>query len=205
MLQPFVPVLAIAVGQVIALIIFTISVLSWFVNIIQGNQPNGAPRPKNRPRDPAQSELEKFLQEVITGQQAPPERKRPAPQQKQPRTANEKKGNKSKPQQTPRPAKSEPVAEKPGQRLAQSHLQTSALGEGVRSHLSDYMQANRVGAAVQQDIDAAVRHDIGSNNSSQAAQRAGSVHPLAQALRDPQGVRQAILLNEILNKPKALR
>ena len=70
------PILAITPGQIIGLIIFTVSVLSWFVNIIQGNQQNQAPRPKNRPRDPVQNELEKFLQEVV-GNKGQQEKKRP--------------------------------------------------------------------------------------------------------------------------------
>jgi len=201
------PILAITPGQIIGLIIFTVSVLSWFVNLVQGNQPNGAPRPKNRPRDPVQNDLEKFLQEVI-GNKGQPEKRRPAsppvPQQKQPRAANDKKGGKPKPQQQ-RPAKTETASQRPGERAAASHLQTSALGQGVRSHLHDHMEPNRIGAAVQQDIDLAVRKDLGPNATSDAIQRAGNIHPLAKALRDPQGVRQAILLNEILSRPKSLR
>ncbi len=197
------PILAITPGQVIGLIIFTISVLSWFVNLVKGNQPNQAPRPKNRPRDPVQSELEKFLQEVV-GNKEQPERKRPAPQPKQSRAPNDKKGGKGKPQQQ-RPARAETVTQRPGERAAASHLQTSALGQGVRSHLHEHMEPNRIGAAVQQDIDLAVRKDLGPDAASDALTRAGNIHPLAQALRDPQGVRQAILLNEILSRPKSLR
>ena len=201
------PILAIGISQIIGLIIFTVSVLSWFVNIIQGNQQNRAPRPKDRPRDPAQSELEKFLQEVV-GNKGQPEKRRPAtppvPQQKQSRAANDKRGGKAKPQQQ-RPVKTESASQRPGERAAASHLQTSALGQGVRSHLHDHMEPNRIGAAVQQDIDSAVRQDLGSDATSDAVTRAGNIHPLAKALRDPQGVRQAILLNEILSRPKSLR
>ena len=201
------PILAaITPGQVIGLIIFTISVLSWFVNLVQGNKQNQAPRPKNRPRDPVQSELEKFLQEVV-GNKPQPEKKRPTPpvpQQKQSRPANEKKGGKGKPQQQ-RPARAESGTQRPGERAAASHLQTSVLGQGVRSHLHEHMEPNRIGVAVQQDIDSAVRKDLGPDAASDALTRAGNIHPLAKALRDPQGVRQAILLNEILSRPKSLR
>jgi hypothetical protein len=190
--QPFLA--ALEAPQIIGLIIFTVSVLSWFVNLVKGNQQNQAPRPKNRPRDPVQSELEKFLQEVVGNKE--PERKRPAPpvpqQQKQARPANDKRGGKGKPQ-------------RPGERAAASHLQTSALGQGVRSHVHEHMEPNRIGAAVEHDIDSAVRTDLGPTAASDAVTRAGNIHPLAKALRDPQGVRQAILLNEILSRPKSLR
>lgn len=201
------PVLALDISQIIGLIIFTVSVLSWFVNLVQGDKPNGAPRPKNRPRDPVQSELEKFLQEVV-GNKGQPEKKRPTPQQvpqqKQQRPANAKSGGKGKSQQ-PRPAKAETAAQRPGERAAATHLQTSSLGQGVRSHLHEFMEPNRVGNAVQQDINQAVRKDLGPTAASDAVVRAGNIHPLAKALRDPQGVRQAILLNEILSRPKSLR
>ena len=202
------PILAIGISQIIGLIIFTVSVISWFVNIIQGNKQNQAPRPKNRPRDPVQNELEKFLQEVV-GNKGQPEKKRaatpPVPQQKQSRASNEKRGGKGKSQQQQRSAKAESATQRPGERAAASHLQTSTLGQGGRSLLHDHIQPNRIGAAVQQDIDSAVRKDLGSDVTSDAVHRAGSIHPLAKALRDPQGVRQAILLNEILSRPKSLR
>lgn len=67
------------------------------------------------------------------------------------------------------------------------------------------MSPNRIAAAVDQDIDSAVRKDLRPDATSDALQRAGNIHPLAKALRDPQGVRQAILLNEILSRPKSLR
>ncbi|MBC8115161.1 MAG: hypothetical protein H7062_12325 [Candidatus Saccharimonas sp.] len=200
------PILAITPGQIIGLIIFTVSVLSWFVNLVQGNQQNQAPRPKNRPRDPVQSELEKFLQEVV-GAKKQPEKKRPTPpvpQQKQPRAANDKKGGKTKSQQ-PRPAAAATATQRPGERAAATHLQTSAMGQGVRSHVHEHMEPNRIGAAVEQDIDSAVRNDLRPDATSDALHRAGNIHPLAKALRDPQGVRQAILLNEILSRPRSLR
>jgi len=200
-------VFALGISQIIGLIIFTVSVLSWFVNLVQGDKPNGAPRPKNRPRDPVQSDLEKFLQEVV-GNKGQPEKKRPTTpqgsQQKQQRQANAKNGGKGKSQQ-PRPAKADPVAQRPGERAAASHLQTSVMGQGVRSHVHSHLEPNRIGAAVQKDIDAAVLKDLGPTAENDAVVRAGNIHPLAKALRDPQGVRQAILLNEILSRPKSLR
>ena len=210
------PILAIAIGQVIALIIFTLSVLGWFVNLVQGNQQNGAPRPKNRPRELGQNELEKFLQEVVGGK-AQPEKKPPASpplpqqkqpsqqQQKQPRSGNDnKRGGKNKPQQQ-RVAREAVASQRPGDRVAQSHLQTSTLGGGVRSHLLSSIEPNRISEVVQHDIGFAVQRDIGSDATSDAIHRAGNIHPVAQALRDPKGLRQAIMLNEILSRPKALR
>ncbi len=208
-LLAFVPVLAaLQLGQIFALIVFTISVVSWIVNLVRGNQPNGEPRPRNRPQDPAQSELEKFLQEVVGGK-GKPGQNRPAPpavpQQQSSRSGNNKKGGKPKSQQ-PRPAKPEASSPRPGERLAQSGLPMSGLGDGVRSHhLQTSMEPNRIDAAVQRDIDGAVLQDLGADRSRETGQRTSTPHPLIAALRNPQGARQAILLNEVLSKPKALR
>ena len=192
------PILAaLDIGQIFWLIVVAISVVSWIVNVVQGNPQNGAPRPQNRPKDPVQSELEKFLQEVVGG-------KRPAvPQQKQSRNANEKKGGKSKQQ---RPAKSSSSSQRQGERVVQSVMPTTNFDEGLRSqHLQTTVEPGRIGAAVQRDIDGAVLKDLGSDRSRETGQRADNPHPLIAALRSPQGVRQAILLNEVLGKPKALR
>ena len=203
------PILAaLNLGQIFGLIVFTITVISWFVNLVQGNQANGAPRPRNRPKDPVQSELEKFLQEVVGGKR-PAEQNRSAPsavpQQKSSRSTNEKKGAKSKSQQQ-RPAKSGSGAQRQGERVVQSTMPTTNFDDGVRSHhLQTTVEPGRIGAAVQRDIDGAVLQDLGSDRSRETGQRADNPHPLIVALRNPAGVRQAILLNEVLGKPKALR
>jgi hypothetical protein len=57
--------------------------------------------------------------------------------------------------------------------------------------------------AVQRDIVDAIQQDIGVDGTKTVQQQ--SVHPLIVALRNPQGVRQAIILAEILNRPHALR
>jgi hypothetical protein len=206
MSHSIIPVLAMGPGQVIAIIVFTISVLSWFVNLVQGNNPNGAPKPRNRPQpnNQAQSELEKFLQEVVGGgkPQPEPERKRPQPPAPKPQRpqGNTKKSAKSKSPPL-RPVESERSAT----RLAQTHLATSALGEGLRSHVAEHLEARRIDATVQADIDGRVQQDIGTDAATMAVNRAGAVHPLVQTLRNPQGVRQAIMLAEILNRPKSRR
>ncbi|MCX7408934.1 MAG: hypothetical protein NTZ32_12725 [Planctomycetales bacterium] len=198
------PILAaLDIGQIFWLIVVSISVVSWIVNVIQGNPQNGAPRPQNRPKDPVQSELEKFLQEVVGGKR-PVEQNRPAvPQQKQSRNANEKKGGKPKQQ---RSAKSNSSSQRQGERVVQSTMPTTNFDDGVRSqHLQTSMEPNRIEAAVQRDIDGAVLQDLGSDRSRETGQRADNPHPLVAVLRSPQGIRQAILLNEVLGKPKALR
>jgi hypothetical protein len=82
------------------------------------------------------------------------------------------------------------------------------MGQGGRSSIGpkaiDANVKKDVDTAVQQDITDAVRKDIGTDGTLGAVQ-AQTIHPLIQALRNPQGVRQAILLNEVLSRPKSLR
>lgn len=201
------PILAaIGVGSIVTFLIIAAYVLSWLSNIIQSNNPKG-PKPKNRPRpNGGQSELERFLQEVAkknSGESARPANAKPKPPEKK----------KQKPP-APQPQAQRPSAPlRPGARLAESRLATSALGEGVRSHVASHMETRNVdnqaqkdiAGGVRRDIDDRVQRDMGSDATAIAMQRTEVVHPLMAALRSPQGVRQAVLLTEILNRPKSLR
>ena len=44
-------VAAVDVGQIIGLVVLVISVLSWLVNVIKGNTPDGVPRAKQQVSD----------------------------------------------------------------------------------------------------------------------------------------------------------
>lgn len=201
------PVLAIDFGQIVGLIVLIISVISWIINVVQGNNPDGTPKKKKQPAEKTQTDLEKFLQEVIAGK-AETGKKKPSPPPPVPgtqqRPSGEKKARKNQQKQTAAAA-TETTSKRQGERVADTHLKTSTLGSGVRSHLQSYMEPNRVDTAVKHDIGSHVKQDIGSDSSADRGQRKVTVHPLALALRDSNGVRQAILLNEILAKPKSLR
>ena len=211
----FIVVLA-AEGGIVFVIVLIISVISWIVNLVQGNKPNGKPGNRPRPGNQGQSELEKFLQQVVGNKPEPePEKKRPAAAPKPARaTGGEKKGGKSKPQ-SQRPAASQrpAPADRPGARLSQTHLTPTTVGDGVRGLGSspleprnvDGLVIQNVGATVQRDIGDAVRRDIGVDGTLLVVAQRAPVHPLIQALRNPQGIRQAIMMSEILNRPKSLR
>lgn len=207
-------VIAAAEGGVVMAIILIISVISWIVNLIQGNTPQQQ-KAKNAPRQrPKPEELEQYLQATKSAEERQRERERKRPQQaKGERAGNDRRSNKSKQQQQPRPAaapqqQQRPKNDRPGTRLAETHLAPTALGQGGRSLLdSQKVDAEvklDVVSAVQRDISDAVQSDIGADGT-RVVKQASAVHPLIKALRDPQGVRQAILLNEILNRPKSLR
>lgn len=211
-LLPSIILPAAAEGGVVFIIVVIISLISWVINLFQGNNPKG-PKP-NRPRpNQGQSDLEKFLQEVVGNKpqaQAEAERPRPAPP-RPPKQANQKKPAKQKPPIAQRPV-TPPRTDRPGARLQQTHLASTGLGDGVRSHVAGHMEPRVVDAAVakdvdnavRRDIDAAVQRDIGADGTiTGTVQR--PIHPMVRALRNPDGVRQAIMLSEILNRPKSLR
>ncbi len=195
--------LAFDVGEVFGIIILVLTVLGWFVKAVKGQGENQPPVKRGNPK-PVRSEIETFLEELSgNAPKRPPAR--PQPPNKPPVAKAPKKPNKQPPGEKP------PKAPKPVASLADKHLGSSNLGSGVRSHVSSYMQKDRVAAEVQQDlknrIADEVRADLGSAKmtSTAAVVKPAPVHPLVTLLRDPQGVRQAIALQEILQKPRALR
>lgn len=204
----FIPLLADAGGSIVFIIVLVISVISWLVNLVQGNNPKGG-KPKQRPRpDQGQSDLEKFLQEVV-GNKPQPQQEKPRPP-KSPRPQGQKKAkSKSPAQQRPAAAQAPVAMDRPGARLQQTHLATAALGDNFRNNSMDQRSIDSIvkkdiDGSVRRDIDDAVQRDIGADGTLSSIQRA-PVHPLILAMRSPGGVRQAIMMAEILGRPKSLR
>jgi hypothetical protein len=193
----------------IGIIILVLSVLGMFVRAIKGNNEHANPPvPKNRP-EKLRTEIEEFLDEIAGNSSKKPTR--PAPEQPRPARARPP----VKQQQPKKPAaKAKPVVKQQSQpakpvKLSEQHLQPSNLGAELRSHLATYMQSDRVGQEVQRDlknrIAEEVEADLGRPAASNSSATGAVVHPLAKLLREPQGVRTAIALQEILQKPRALR
>ncbi len=193
-------VLAIDVGQLIGLAVLVISIISWLVNLIKGDGNNAPAGKRAAPQKDLRSEIEVFLEELNkppVRKEAPPPRpapkRAPAPQQQQ----------KAKPQQKKR-------AETVNQRsVASDSRQTSSLGAGVRQHVAEHLVAGQVTANAQQHIghriEASVTHDLGTSSTNLHMDRNASVHPLYTLLSQPGGMRQAMLVHELLQKPRALR
>lgn len=90
----------------------------------------------------------------------------------------------------------------------------SGVGAHVESFIGQHVQSHigkQISDAVRNDISDQVRSHLGDDKNQQAAPTAATTHgsaaagDLLAALRSPQGVRQAILISEVLGKPKALR
>lgn len=201
---PF-PVLAVDMGDAAWIIIVVLSVLGWFVKAIKEHGANQPPARRANP-EKVRTEIESFLEEISgTPSKRPPVK--PNSPNRPPAAKASKKPTKPSPQKAKPPAK----PAKPGSVLADQHLASANLGAGLRGHVSTFMQPDRVAAEVQQDlknrIADEVQADLGPSQTSSTAPTIAftPAHPLVTLLRDPRGVRQAIMLQEILQKPKALR
>jgi hypothetical protein len=208
--------LAIDPGGVIFLIFAFVSFVSWLVNQLNGAKGKPQPRPQNRPGPRAQNpqiqrEIDRFLREAA-GQKPRPEVKGneieivQAPQGRRPPAAR-KVVERPRPA-APRPAAVRPAAPaRPGQELASRHLATAGPSAVAREHLESRVAAEHLPRDVARSVSAhlgvfaAVQSPAG-----QAAerQRAASAELIA-ALRSKQGIRSAIIMQEILKRPRALR
>lgn len=86
-----------------------------------------------------------------------------------------------------------------------SHVD-SFIGDHVKSHIG-----HQIKESVKNDVSDQVRNHLGERSNTDATAAAATAHgsvaaaDILAALRNPAGVRQAILMSEILSKPKALR
>jgi hypothetical protein len=109
---------------------------------------------------------------------------------------------------------------KPGAEFADRHRAGRAdLGSNVRSHLAEHMQTGTVDSSVQRHLahnvnQSVVEHLGDTGGASPTAGTAATVlrrrtsadaAGILHLLRSRQGIRQAILLNEILSRPKSRR
>jgi hypothetical protein len=204
--MPLLPPLLLAdVSEWIGLAILVLSFLGWIVNAIKGNQADGPPKPpRPQPKRDLRAELEVFLEELQTGKPQPAAK--PQPERPKPPPAVAKKPQKQRPEKKPQ-GKPAPKT------LVQPTMKPSSIGGGVREHVAAYMTPDRVGAHAQEHIgqhriDDAVTKDLAGGTVA-AVTPVGVLHatphPLLQVLSSRDGVRQAILLQEILQKPRALR
>ncbi len=227
------PILAFDFGLLFAIGFLLISFIGWIMNLINAQNPPPQPQqPARRPpiRDrKVQNEIEEFLQEAI-GRRDPQQRQpvvgsddieiiEPAPQRRPP-SQKQPQSRGSKPPATQRPPRLA-QAQPPGQGLSERHIHPSAeMGQRGRSQAADHMQA-RMGAQVARDLphqinqsviqhlgefradDNDTRRDVAPVIRSRAAIQDAT--GLIAALREPAGMRRAIVLQQILAKPRALQ
>ncbi|HSG72281.1 MAG TPA: hypothetical protein VLA12_17830 [Planctomycetaceae bacterium] len=215
--SPFNPILAVDPGTIIFFIFAVISFFSWIGKQIKtANEKAGQQRARgarigaggNPRQQPLQNEIDAFLQDVL-GQdpQAGAEQERRRQEQERQRrqqAAAERERERARAQQR---QKGQRKQKNPNQKKQQqlSSQQPAALGSELQSHVQTYMTPQLDHLAT--NVDQHVQSHLGVANQSDTAP--GQAPTIAQdlfaMLQSPQGMRQVILLNEIISKPKSQR
>lgn len=212
-MNPDIPFLiALDLDAIVWVIVVVIWFLGFLVKIIKGGAKGGAKANVRRADGQrVRTEIESFLEEISAKQtKRPPEKPVPQPPARsRPPVAKTSKKS-TTPSKAPRAEGDSKKSQRQVGKLSDKHLSSSNLGQGVRSHVTAFVQSETIAASVQEDlkdkISAEVQADLGQRPSiSQPVSSSRSVHPLITFLRSPQGVRQAIIMQEVLQRPKTLR
>lgn len=133
--------------------------------------------------------------------------------QKNQNAATAQRGQQSRQKQRP-PAGNKNASQKASGNASGSRSSGSGVGSHVDSYIGQHVKSHigkQISDAVQHDINDQVHNHLGADKNKQASPVATTTHgsaaagDLLKALRSPEGVRQAILISEVLGKPKALR
>lgn len=221
------------VGVVVFLITAVVWLINFLSNKIPQNPP--APRNRPQPVPPNRGNDERLQKEIsIFLEDAAPRRdeKRQENRREENRRRNAPSGGggqrppQKPPANKPKP-KNKPLVEQTDRRSPGSELAERKgpghrdLGSGVRTHVQEHMSQRidrEVAKDLPHDINAGVTQHLGqfsgarpsltTGTQEQAAARpvtTAEARGLIELLNSPGTVRNAILINEVLSKPKALR
>lgn len=215
-------------GTAISVLFLIIAFISWLWNVFNGNQ--NAPAPGRQPVPPRgnrvekelQAEINRFLKNVMGQKQREDDREVILAEEEEPRTrqkarAKQEAAKRKKTEPTPKSEESTtPGSSRPGGRIAQRKGPGSTtLGSGVRQHLAEHMQEGRVTQQAQNflghGVAEKVQHDLGTFSvadpaaaplpASRTDRPTVTATNVAKLMRDPDGMKQAFVLNLILNRP----
>lgn len=211
-------ILAFDIGTAMFFAFAVISFISWIVN--QANAAKKVPPPRRaNPQAPpqrnpqVQREIERFLQEAAAKQRRPAvpadeievvrpaATRRPAPKRKvveKPRPSSVGRPS-GLPSSLPAPA----AGSRPGEQFASRHLAPAPQSAVAQEHLPQ----SRTTVPLSDDVSKSVSQHLGvfAAGASPAAQRRRQASNVMTQIRTPQGIRSAIVLQEILKRPRALR
>ena len=186
------------------------------------------PRPAGGKRDnELQNEIKKFLNNVMGQKQGQEDelevlaaedtdKPRRRPQKQRPKTPPAKRESLTGSSVTANANSEGPGETRPGGRISQRKGPGStSLGSGVRQHVAEHMQEGRVLQQAQDflghGVAEKVQHDLGSFTGIAPAGAAATVTSsrqtatalsVAKLMRDPVSLKEAFVLNLILDRPK---
>ena len=184
-----------------------ISVIVGMINSVKqaaARNPAAPPRP---PMTPAQESMGRFLEGL------PPE-DRPQASAQRPQNQGSRQQQRPKPSQKNNPQKQSAASQ---QQQSKKGQKPRNVGSGVAEHddsyIGDHVRSHMgrdVDNFVKKDIDERVRSHLGSQSSKPVEMSASDTGSAAaddilSVLKTPAGVRHAILVNEILSRPRSLR
>ncbi len=217
--------LAVDIGNLIYAIVLVIGFLSWIIGLVSKKQ-NPAPpvrpgaRRPPRPGDPqVREEIEVFLRDAANrpaapraGQPRPVERFRESrrPAASRPKAPTPTRSRRA--QRPQRPNLKQPPKPKPGEEIAHRHMaEPDRLGSGVREHVAEHLAEHIPEHHLGEEVDASVEAHLGTFSGAertgqlQPAQRPSTAEAVHRLLRNPVGLREAIVVSEILQPPKCKR
>lgn len=171
-------------------------------------QQEAAP-PRRPAMTPAQETMARFLEGL-----PPEERATPAQRSQNQSGQNPRPQQRQKQQQKKNPQKQSAASR---QQQSSKNQKPRNVGSGVSEHVDSFIgdhvrshMGRDVDNFVKRDIDERVKSHLGSQSSKpveMSASDTGSVaaEGILSVLKTPAGVRHAILVNEILSRPKSLR
>jgi hypothetical protein len=217
---------AIEIQAIVAVIVLIFWVVSWLIKQVAAQNRRTPPvgnrsKRTGRERDESvQQEIDIFIQELApqSGQDKPakPPAERPRPQQPASKKASRREGlaNRGGRRESQKPSTStageSSRRNRPGEEFASRHAPVSAdLGANVTQHLKEYMAdkvSQEVNLHLQQRVRDSVADHLGTASPPVAAAPSTARGALAigALLRDPDNLRQAMILNLILTRPKSL-
>lgn len=225
--------LAIDPGSIVGLVVFVITILSWLAQVAGGNKNVKVP-PRQRmgkPAGPIPNQLQEGIElfkKMVAEQQKQnrsPQKDaggaRPVPRQSSPpaiqpvretRDQQQQKQGKSAPARKP---KTESRRKGLGEEVNRRQIPVeSDLGRHVVAESQQALSRNSIGDQVRRDFEKNISTEVAAHLGQS---RAGHAPPLQRAvqphgagilrtiLNDKQKISQAVLINEILQRPLALR
>jgi len=223
--------LAVDAGAIIAVIFGLISFIGWVMNQVNGAQKTPPPPRKRAPRDRTiQDEIDQFLsdregkprpdrrkdEEILTPDQVElieePRRKPvPKPVQQKPRPKPKPAPQKAQPAR-PQPQRiQKPATEQSTTTVTHPGRHAAQLGKEFQQQVTQAMAprlASTVGKDLPHSVDQSVTQHLGrfSGSGTRAPTDAGRhAASVVAMIRNPDSVRAAIIINEILSPPLASR
>ena len=205
------PVMAVGGGELVPLIMFAVFAISWVLKLITSNkQPAEAPvrRPGKpvRPREErVEDEIDIFIQEVDQQRQQQPQQR---PRQQPTRPPAKARSARRRPE--PPPPAPPPTRRRVGEEMERKPLGDPKLGGGVRSAAGGIVAGERqLDRGVEQHlsdrIEQSVERHLGTFSGNTVVKAQATPASRLRLMLRSGSARQAILLNEILSPPKALR